>query len=670
MLVPQSRCRTYVSLALALALCAFGPWGCADESSPKVADDQDAGPDGEDASVTPGATDAAANDAESVQPSVDASEDASGGDPIDASAPEETDASGGTSVDGGCPDAQGCEPTALDPLAPYQLNCRNLPTNAVCPGAGPHEVLLVSQESGAVVMLDPQDGHFVGYFKRPDADYNVSGIGEYTFATQGPDQCIWTVNNSTRTDEEVKGVQRWNPDGTYKDAPLEQHYFKISGSPYDLALNYVRALAFTRDRVYVSTEYGNPQPRVLSYTLDGKFERVVVDDGAQIASMLVLGDGSLLVSDSTTSSLKRYPAGTGGVKTYGIDLAGAGQVSYAGPSTVLVSELTSDGAEYALNLTSEQYEMVFPKFDGSMNSNGIAKLGNGHWLVTGNASAISVDPAATNPSGKAELIAPDSAYNYGDSMQQVGRACLSEQFIQDHAFTAVADGCAAPPSGTAVIDENFETGDFAVGTGGARTFGAFTDRAAAGVTVSIEQGTGAGETRALKILGARMETDARNRVIGTSDSGVFATFAKFEPKYVSFRVKVGVETATALRSPSHARGTFALASEADKGSGNGGHPRLLGTTTINDYLGTLNADASSYPAGLGGKWAHVEMRNFDWTRRRFDYYVDCKRVAQHVDIPAGYGSGADILDLFNYADSAAVATSPHTLAWFDDIIVK
>ncbi|MFM2417581.1 MAG: hypothetical protein RL385_2304, partial [Pseudomonadota bacterium] len=378
-------------------------------------------------------------------------------------------------------------------------------------------------------------------------------------------------------------------------------------------------------------------------TASGDVSKVSGMQVAFLDTTPVLVEALTRVGTSNQWSKSRTMGGVGNNRPYEIRATSTagGSTTARGTYTVVAAGLSV--AASANPASVHQYENI--TFTGT---------------VSGNAALVS----------KAELIAPDSAYNYGDSMQQVGRACLSEQFIQDHAFTTVADGCAAPPSGTAVIDENFETGDFAVGTGGARTFGAFTDRAAAGVTVSIEQGTGAGETRALKILGARMETDDRNRVIGTSDSGVFATFAKFEPKYVSFRVKVGVETATALRSPSHARGTFALASEADKGSGNGGHPRLLGTTTINDYLGTLNADASSYPAGLGGKWAHVEMRNFDWTRRRFDYYVDCKRVAQHVDIPAGYGSGADILDLFNYADSTAVATSPHTVAWFDDIIVK
>ncbi|HEX6245095.1 MAG TPA: hypothetical protein VFZ61_29440, partial [Polyangiales bacterium] len=101
--------------------------------------------------------------------------------PRDAAAPDAaTPAVDGGSADaaetGACtPGANGCP---ADPLAPFKLDCANLPSNGVCVG-GPREVLLVTEETGVITMFDPADGHYLGFFKRRSAKYNINWIEEY-----------------------------------------------------------------------------------------------------------------------------------------------------------------------------------------------------------------------------------------------------------------------------------------------------------------------------------------------------------------------------------------------------------------------------------------------------------------------------------------------------------
>jgi len=662
--------RSLFRVSLGAPLLVLGLAACADENTPSLP--ADAG--GSDAAAQGGASDSgtplssdgsASGEAGSVE--VDAGDSAPSGDPDSGISPVDDGGApvdGGTPTDGGsCTDGGNCINPNADPLAPFQLDCANLPSGAVCQG-GPREVLLVTMESGTVVMFDPKDGHFLGYFKRPSADFNLSDVADHILTTQGPDQCIWSVSNDDRA-----GVQRWNTDGTFRDAPLEAHSIDISGDRPDEASHDVLSFAFTRDHVFVGSEFGRPKARIVRYTKEGKFVDVITDNDTQAESMLALGDGSLLVADGNTGALIRLPArepgkepATGAVtKTYIQPLNGTSQIAYGGPGEVLVAQ--SDlGIEAAkrVNLATEAVGDVYPNLMETTNQYGIAKLGNGRWIMSGGATGvISVDPVTKSPAGAFTNLFTDLNFDDGGrTTQQIGRACLSADFIAQHSVTApTEDRCIDVPAGTALFSEDFETGDFTTGANGPTYHGLTQSTSVTGITASLENVTGG--SRALKIQGG---------ITRRIQSGLVATFTRGQPTYIAYRFKVGVE-ADLARGGEVSRGSVAVISAADRGSD--GYNVLLGSYTYNDYLNLLNSALPGVDAGqIQGKWTKVEMRNINWQRRTFDFYVDCKRVGQHVDMPAGFGDGVDMLELFNLVPSTSLNANPNTVAWIDDIVIK
>jgi hypothetical protein len=210
------RLKPVACLAAVSALVACGE---SDKSRSAQFEDAGARPDMSSATTPPILMmDAAAI---SVPPSDDRKADVVSGDAADAASSRDAGASpdaGGNSACGACPPEQACDPVTQRCIGrdhPFVLDCAHLPTGGVCHG-GPREVLLVTDHMGTVVMLDPQDGHFLGYLKRAHRRYGHDEEYGYQLMTQGPDQCLWTVSWEGQS-ALARGVERWNVDGTFRD---------------------------------------------------------------------------------------------------------------------------------------------------------------------------------------------------------------------------------------------------------------------------------------------------------------------------------------------------------------------------------------------------------------------------------------------------------------------
>jgi hypothetical protein len=553
--------------------------------------------------------------------------------------------------DGDLPDEAGCDANdaacpAGDPLAPFRLDCAHLPSGGACQG-GPHEVLLVMARSGHILMFDATDGDFLGYFKREAADHNTRGISGFFFATQGPDQCIWSVSEA-----DGAGVQRWNPDGTFKDAPLEPKFLPVHGQADEPAIRNPQAIAFSRDRLFVASHYGTPNPRVTRWQLDGKFDAVALEDELEVRSLLALGDGSLLVADDLQNRVVRIPAGGGLPAPVLGGLDYPAQLSYAAAGKALVADDSSGEPIYELEIESGRATTIYPHMtpDGIK---GVAPLKNGKWLVAGGEYEVSVlDPASSNPTGQHQIVWTDKAVAPGDFFH-IGRACLSEAFLASRASKPANDVCIDPPAGAVLFQENFESGAFE-GSGTSRHFNSFHDLGVAEVTTSIDPSGGFDGSRALMITGAGQIDTGDPAFPQRHKTGMFASFAGVQPKYVSYRVKV----ASAEQILGYLLLENAAASPEE-------FQWLAGTSFDGGILSVLESNAES-ASELANQWVRVELRNIDWSSRTYDLYINCVRLAEGIGLPAGLGDTIDRIDVYNYP----FATDADSIAWYDDILIK
>jgi hypothetical protein len=621
--------RTATLRALLLVGAAGALVACGDDPKPSSStevDDPDASGSEADASST-------RPDAGQSTPGEDGSTGGGGGDDGGVTEPG----------DGGC---QGSSCSDVDPLAPWALNCGNLPTGTRCSG-GPREVLLAMEDTGWIVMLDPADGHFLGYFKRPSADYTLRNHYEYKQATQGPDQCIWTVS-----EDDTLQVERWDTNGSFIDKPLEEKVIDVTGSAPEPAIYEPGSIAFTSDRVYVASTYGYPEARLTRWTLDGKFDGVVLDDGTEAAYFAIMGDGALLVSDANTAELTRFPAGGGQPeKVSSVDLYSPKQFSYLGDNKVLLADSSLGEPLNVFDLSTGVAETIYPYPTVSANIYGVAPLKNGKWLVAGGEFALSsVDPASDNPKGQYSLLFDDDAID-SLNFKFVGRACLSEEFVASRASKPPVTSCTVP-SGSAILEENFDTGSF-TGSGASQAFKNFRAIGTSGVTLSLETPSG-GTSPALKIEGG---TDALN-------NGVRVTFpSAVKPSYVGYRVRALYDEDFDI-ARENSLGHFSLTNSAVTAA-EGNYARAILSYLFNDYVRAGNSNAAPDDQRRGA-WARIELRDINWDTRSFDFYLDCVRIAENVAIPAGYGDDVDTLDLFNYVG----ATTPNAVVWFDDISIK
>jgi hypothetical protein len=642
--------RSYAVPKAVISLCWLGCAGalasaCSDGgggSRPSDAESADAETDDAETATEAGGADASPEDAEAVQ---DADPSAAlDGSSTDAGA-DDASLEDGDLPEAGC-DAGGGACPASDPLAPFQLDCANLPAGAACQG-GPHEALLVTARTGHILMFDATDGDFLGYFKREAADYNTRGISGYSFATQGPDQCIWSVSEANDA-----AVQRWNPDGTFKDAPLAPTFVPVSGRPDEAAIRNPWALAFSRDRVFVASHYGTPNPRVTRWQLDGKYDGIALEDELEIRSLLVLGDGSLLVADDDLRRVVRVPVGGLATPVLG-GLTRPGQLSYTAAGKALVADDSSGEPVYEVEIETGMARTVYPHM-GPDGLKGVAPLKNGKWLVAGGEYEVSVlDPASSNPTGQHRVVWTDKAAAPGDFIQ-IGRACLSEAFLASRASKPANDVCIDPPAGAVLFEENFETGAFE-GSGTSRHFNAFYDLGVAGVTTSIDATGGVGGSRALMITGAG-EIDTGDPAFPQEHkTGMFASFTGGRAKYVSYRVKVA--------SADHILGYLLLENAATSSPEQ--FDWLAGMSFDGGILSVLASNLET--AGeLVDQWVRIELRNIDWSARTFDLYVNCTRLGEAVGMPAGLGDAIDRIDVYNYP----YMTDANSIAWYDDILIK
>ena len=584
--------------------------------------------------------DAGAEDAAAPEGELDAGADAGAPALLDAGPDAQTAALEDAGVDAGCADG-GCAEESV--LAPFQLDCAALPANGACQG-GPREVLLVMEEHGFIAMFEPSDGHFLGYFKRPDASYYIDYITGYRFATQGPDQCIWTLSA-----QDEAGVQRWTPEGARMTGPaLEEHWVAVPGGPDEPAVQSPQALAFSAEHVFVASTYGEPGPRITRWNLDGTFDRVVLQ-GADVSSMLVLGDGSLLISDGEERRVARVDDKGRQTPVLG-GLEVPGQITYAGDGQLLLTDESWDFEPvYQVDILSGKAEQVIPALETSTSLYGVAPLDNGKWLVTGRDVGVAVlDPA----SGKVTKVFKDNA-TLATNFKQVGRACLSEAFLASRAPTPANDTCIDRPAGAALYEEDFETGDF-VGTGVDRHFNTLFDHGLKGLTSTVEAGP-AGGTRALKLKGAAVRKLSADNWEYLK-TGLYARFPAGNPSYIRYRVYVPAKTPQYL-------GVMVFENEA---ANTWEADRLLGAYVNNGRVEAEDSNARTPTGTYARKWVTVEMRNVDWSERTYDFYVDCVRVAEAVGIPAGLGDTMDLLDVYNIGGSV----DADTVSWIDDILVK
>lgn len=614
-------------------------------ATPNAMDGGDAGagsPGGSSSLLDAATLDATAQDAvtqdAATQDAVASDGSSAGNDASSSDASEAGPCSAGTA---NCP---------LDPLAPFKLDCANLPSNGVCVG-GPREVLLVTEETGLIAMFDPGDGHFLGYFKHRSAKYDLNGITDYRLADQGPDQCIWSVSEDSRGT-----IERWNADGTYRDAPLKPHYFDLPQAPPE-PLRGTTSIAFTRDKVYVASQLrAQGYPEITRWNLDGNFDRVELDGTYSLASLLVLGDGSIVYADGEANRVARIPADGGQHHPVVGAISWPGQIAYAGAGDLLVVDTSTGEALHKVDIESGMTTTIYPYDTNQSAKYGIAALRNGKWLIAGGELAVSVlDPASTNPPGQHVPVFTDLAAESTD-FQHIGRACLPEAFVASRGSKPADNTCIAAPDGPTLFSENFEGTDDFQGAGSARHYHAFFDRGSTGVTSSIAATEGFESSRALKVAGSG-SLPASNGQMQGGKTGVFAALPLgSHPKYISYRVKV-------TDAQDRELGSFVFHNAALNTDET---IRLIGTDFYHGYFRDLESYAAS-ATPLLNVWVKVEYRNIDWAKRTSDLYLNCQRLAEGIFMPAAYGDSIDLIDLYNYPTSPANAK---TVAWYDDILIK
>jgi hypothetical protein len=525
-----------------------------------------------------------------------------------------------------CAANEGCDPTTHTCVrnAPFALDCADLPNDGACHG-GPREVLLVQDAAGYILMFDPQDGHYLGVFKRPLEAYD----GNYHQATQGPDQCIWTTQDN-------RGVERWDTDGSFKDqliAPAKYY------EGQDDIVVQPHGIAFTKDYAYVGFADGNPHDRIVRFKLaglsadtTGTYE-VVLDDGTSVDSLIVLGDETLIVTNDnrvesrTPDGSKVTPVLTGLTSFFG-----ATQVSYAGGGQILTAG-SYGGSVYKVELASGKAQEVVPFAGSDLNIQGVAALGNGKWLYADRDGTLeALDPASKNPTGQHKSLLNNPAIG-ARTFYYTGRACLSNEFV---AAASQADPPAAScdqPAGEVVVSEDFEAG----------TLNGFEEVKATGVTVSVDATQGVEASgHSLKIAGGTN--------VGSGDlSGVhYALPMGTKPSYIGYYVRVDRETSAA--------GYFSLNQ----------WPGSLDAVYLEDKaVQTFNASGKTTIAN--NAWVQIQLRDIDWTHMTYDLYVNCTRVMDDISFSPGSANGADEIDLFNLPSN--FENTPEVTSWYDKIVI-
>lgn len=535
--------------------------------------------------------------------------------PPPVNAPDGAPADGGSALPseastpgcGSCAAHELCDPSlarCVDKWAPFALDCNSLPRDGVCQG-GPREVILAVNDFGAIVALDPVDGHYLKTLRREQAGLDDQ---RYRLATQGPDQCIWALARDPSAVEsgesealQKRAIERLNPDGSFRDHVIPKGKFFRDRA--DRLLD-ARTLSFTRDHVYVSAD-----GRVARYTLGGEY----VDEVWPFASdsLLVMRDGSLVL-DRQGVTLAR-----GSEQRSLLADVSSWQLWYAGKGELLVAADDQSNKLHRLNLeTGVDTPLTLSEY---VPLHGVAGLKNGTYLTAAYDDDVQLalaDPGSLPPGNLTTHEFPLSL------PAQLGRACLPEAVLRPEPEDPAASTCGAP-AGTRLVDENFDQG--AIENNG---YHGWTLPAPGDYEVTLEQG-------ALRLYGASNFTTP--------------PYLRFEqplqPRYVGFRLKV--------RVVDEAPSASVILQDLENGE--------AALSWLEVQADRLRASFSTGSAKvIADSWLQVELRDLDWTNLTYDLYVDCKRVAD--DVP--FGRGAKALDRIVLANSYS-----EDVTYLDDLVI-
>jgi hypothetical protein len=532
--------------------------------------------------------------------------------------------------------------------APFALDCARLPAHGACPG-GPREVVLGMQKDGLIAMFDPYDGHYLGWFSRRSIPKTSTAGGAFTygadyfFATQGPDQCIWTVvASSYSAPDGAQAIDRLDTDGAFKDAliRLDKHFVIADDGFNEDVIDRVRSIAFTSDAVYVASTDGVPNPRVSRFGLDGTFEGVVLDDGSEVESLLVLRDGSMVIANSQTGNVELLTPDRSRRRVVARPVH-PGQVSYAGAGSLLTVDTDTGGRAYRVKLATGEVEDRLPwKYDigGNTELSGITALGNGQWLVSMSPFGVrSLNPSSTSPAGQHSLLMEADPFTPNlREFNYFGRACLPEALVASRAPAVdVPLASCAVPAGEPLFAADFEDG--------LDGFAVHTPLVEPGVEPAIltatRDSTGPANA-ALRIAGGDPRAVYVPRVV--------VSLPNLRPSFVEFSLRVQDAASAA---------SFRLAA--------GSKPGADALAAISVSGGRLTGSQAAFIQ----QWVRIQLREIDWTRRTYDLYVtrpgndaDCTRVASDVLFERVSGDGIQLLELSSFAEASVI--------WFDDIVIK
>ncbi|MFT3925116.1 MAG: hypothetical protein QM778_21450 [Myxococcales bacterium] len=532
--------------------------------------------------------------------------------------------------------------TCVERYGQFQLDCGNLPakTETGCQG-GPREVILATHESGRIAMLDPTDGHFLGWFKKTPVTEDTP---ESFLATQGPDQCIWTAFEPWGGDN---AIDRLDTDSTFID-----HH--INGSSkldddHNAMVVDAHSIAFTHDTVYVASTSGNPNPRITRWTLDGTYIDTVLDDGREAEFLLVTNDGSLIISEYWSDQVQLIPPGSG-TKQVIYDDVYAKQLAFAGNGKILVTDGSSGEKQALVDIASGQVTKALPYLTpaqeaesglsaSSSSIKGLYPLKNGLWLASSSGldGIVTIDPLSTPVDGLVGLhkIPYDPAIASFQDFNYFGRACLSNEFVDSRNPAndpGVPENQCGAPAGDVLFAADFDDNSYPANTFDGFTQDANSDKQTLTIETNIK---GANESKgSLKVSGSSNPDDPDVDVMG----GARIALNNLKPTYIEYSVRVPDNAVSA--------GEFAL---------NRGY--------INEfwvYHGYLADYQTNARPDLTAGWNLVQLRDINWTNFTYDLYLNCKRV---VNDAAFYQNDPNVqeLHLFNPDD---------TDAWFDNIVFK
>ena len=386
-------------------------------------------PNGAGSSAGASAAGSGGGDADAATP-LDAGQDAQIA-PMDAAMDAALDAAADAGTDAAA------DASTVPDLTPQRRDCNAVPSGQRCQG-GPVEVLLLAHQRGRIAVIDPQDGTYLGHIAEDATPLNLDAVQ----ATQGPDNCIYVLKGGNATDF---AIRRLDSDGTFIDDIIP--FVSTNGS--DLVADPPAALQFHNGTLYigspVSSSDPTPPPSVGTFDLTGAPSGEPVNDSSRAAAMLVLGDGSLLISEDNDQELLHYAA-AGGAPRLVTALARPRQIAYLANGNIVVAQNVLGEPIVEIDLVTGVAERLIrpitPGTTDTCQTRGVAVLGNGRWIMTGGGCSDSFGVASIDPEGALgdmnrqgmvqhlpgsiydDEVPSDGLSSYPNNYQYFGHACL------------------------------------------------------------------------------------------------------------------------------------------------------------------------------------------------------------------------------------------------------